>query len=364
MPKWSDFGNIFSTLRELDVNAIRDEAERPLQIAIVGHDTALDEIDRLLHSGASRYPAGPNPLELIPVGQEADRVASVARADLLIMALDARNPLSEREIDAFSQLEKLNSPFLIILLYAERLPTGDVNLPRSMHARTLALVDPRALEAADTLASTIFSQLPSELHLSAARRLAGVRGVYSRDLIGSTSFTNATYALASGLPEQIPILSVPFAAADILVLTKNQAMLVYKLALAYGAQADFQARIREVLPVIGGAFLWRQAARSLIGLVPIWGLVPKIAVAYAGTYTTGIAAWRWYDSGDIVSTSQLKRISNDAIKTGRERAKEMLNKAKATGTRIQGSNRGFFARLKGFFSRKKPVELPPPSDQE
>lgn len=364
MPKWSDFGNIFSTLRELDVNAIRDEAERQLQIAIVGHDTALDEIDRLLHSGASRYPAGPNPLDYIRVGQIAERGHLVNGSDLVILALDARNPLSEADAAAFSQLDRINSPFLIVLLFAERLPTSEADLPRSLQARTLALPDPHALEAADTLASTIFSQLSTDLHLSAARRLAGVRGVYARDLIGSTSFTNATYALASGLPEQIPILSVPFAAADILVLTKNQAMLVYKLALAYGAQADFQARIREVLPVIGGAFLWRQAARSLIGLIPIWGLVPKIAVAYAGTYTTGVAAWRWYDSGEIVSTSQLKRISNEAIKTGRARAKELIDKAKATGTRIQGTNRGFFAKLKGLVTRKKPAELPPPSDQE
>ena len=81
--------------------------------------------------------------------------------------------------------------------------------------------------------------------------------------ISGVSFTNATYALASGLPEQIPILSVPFAAADIIVLTKNQAILVYRLALAYGAPPDFQDRIREVIPVVGGAFLWRQAARSL-----------------------------------------------------------------------------------------------------
>ena len=30
MPKWSDFGNIWTTLRDVDVNAIREEAERPL----------------------------------------------------------------------------------------------------------------------------------------------------------------------------------------------------------------------------------------------------------------------------------------------------------------------------------------------
>jgi len=29
VPKWTDFGNIWNTMRELDVNAIRDESEHP-----------------------------------------------------------------------------------------------------------------------------------------------------------------------------------------------------------------------------------------------------------------------------------------------------------------------------------------------
>jgi uncharacterized protein (DUF697 family) len=158
--------------------------------------------------------------------------------------------------------------------------------------------------------------------------------VYARDLIASTAFTHATYALASGLPEQIPILSVPFAAADLVVLTKNQAMLVYRLALAYGAPPGFQERIREVLPVVGGAFLWRQMARSLVGLIPVWGLAPKVAVAYAGTYTTGVAAWRWYERGELVSADQLKRISGEALTIGRARAREIVDHARAAGARV------------------------------
>jgi uncharacterized protein (DUF697 family) len=376
VPKWSDFGNIWTTLRELDINAIREEAERPLAIACVGHESALDELDRLLHSGPNRYPAGLNPLELIPLPQAVNRAAGIDSADMLILAVDARHALTPAEVEALGRLEALALPFLVVLISAERLPAGEAALPPAVNARMVAIPDPNALDAADRLASAFLSRLPGELHLSAARRLPGLRAAFARDLIGSVSFTNATYALASGLPEQIPIISVPFAAADILVLTKNQALLVYKLALAYGAPPDFQARIREVLPVIGGAFLWRQAARSLIGLVPIWGLVPKVAVSYAGTYTTGIAAWRWYDSGEIVSSDQLKRISSEAITIGRARATELIARARAAGSqagararaagsqagaRVQAHGGGFLAWIKRILSRRrKPPALTPP----
>jgi hypothetical protein len=56
--------------------------------------------------------------------------------------------------------------------------------------------------------------------------------------------------------------------------------------------------------------------------------VPKIAIAYAGTYTTGIAAWRWYENGEMVSTEQIKRISNEALTIGRARAEELIAKAR------------------------------------
>lgn len=365
MPKWSDFGNIWTTMRELDVNAIRDEAEHPLVISCVGHDAALDEIDRLVHQGHERYPVdGPNPLELTPLARAAQRTPSLTNADLLIFAIDTRTPLSQSEIASFGRVESIAIPFLIVLVFGSQPQGGEAFFTPMMRARTVTIVDPSAADAADRLATAVLGRLPAELHLAAARRLPGLRPVFARDLIGSVSFSNATYALASGLPEQIPIISVPFAAADILVLTKNQALLVYRLALAYGAPPDFQARIREVLPVVGGAFLWRQAARSLIGLIPVWGLVPKIAIAYAGTYTTGIAAWRWYDSGDLVSTDQLKRISNEAIAIGRKRAAEIIERARSRANQPADdtdAKPGLFNRVKNLspFGRKS-KSLPPP----
>jgi len=64
VPKWTDFGNIWNTLRELDVNTIREESERALVIACVGHTAALDQLEPLLrniHWALSAYPDYKNP---------------------------------------------------------------------------------------------------------------------------------------------------------------------------------------------------------------------------------------------------------------------------------------------------------------
>ena len=52
----------------------------------------------------------------------------------------------------------------------------------------------------------------------------------------------------------VPILNIPLKATDLMVLTKTQAVLVYKVALLFGARTDLQSQMREVQPVIGGGF--------------------------------------------------------------------------------------------------------------
>jgi uncharacterized protein (DUF697 family) len=189
-----------------------------------------------------------------------------------------------------------------------------------------AIVDPTTLGAAEGLAKAVLDRLPGELHLAAARRLPGLRVSVAKNLVNSTSLTNATYALTSSLPEQIPILSVPFALADIFILTKNQALMVYRLGLAYGAPPEFPDRMKEVLPVVGGAFLWRQVARSLVGLIPVWGILPKVAVSYSGTYATGVAAWRWFARGELVNGDQLRQLYDEAMARGREQARMLTDR--------------------------------------
>ncbi len=52
----SDFGSIWKTIREVDISAVRREAEQQVTIAIIGQQAALWHVDRLLREGPNRYP--------------------------------------------------------------------------------------------------------------------------------------------------------------------------------------------------------------------------------------------------------------------------------------------------------------------
>ena len=111
----------------------------------------------------------------------------------------------------------------------------------------------------------------------------------AKQLVQETAMANAQFSLLANLPAALPGIGVAGVGADIVILTKNQVLLVYKLAALWGARLDDpRALLMEILPVVGGAFLWRTTARALLGLVPSFAAVaPKVAVAYLGTYVVG-----------------------------------------------------------------------------
>lgn len=353
MAQWNDLSVAFNTLREIDVAAIRAEAERPLAIVCVGSPQVCQTIATRLESGPQRYGVtGPSPIQLASLTTIIpDELRSI---DLIVLGLDRNTRLSARELATIDRLAALALP-TVVVVWGTALPTDAGPLhPRVAHARLLVVPDPDAPDVNAQLAEAVLDRLPSELHLAAARQLPGLRAVVARQLINSVSFTNATYVLATALPSQIPIFNVPFAAADILVLTKNQAILVYRLSLAYGAPPDIRERLREVLPVIGGAFIWRQLARALVGLIPIWGVAPKVAIAYAGTYTTGMAAWRWFAEGEIVDQARLQELGREALALGRARAAELIAAAQARSAQQMSRWQRFWQGVQAKFRRTRP----------
>jgi hypothetical protein len=84
--------------------------------------------------------------------------------------------------------------------------------------------------------------------------------------------------------------------------------------------------VTEFGGVIGGGFVWRQIARGLIGLVPGWGIIPKAAIAYSGTYVVGNAILGWYLTGRHLSRKQMKALSQQAFSKGKEYAKALGKK--------------------------------------
>jgi hypothetical protein len=205
------------------------------------------------------------------------------------------------------------------------------------------LVDPRSPATAAAAAGAVLDALPAGARLAAARRLPGLRPPFAARLTTEVSLSNAAFALASGVPSLVPFLGIPISAADTVILTKNQALMVYRLALACGAPPDFQKRMLEITPVIGGAVMWRQIAGALVGLVPGYGIVPKTAVAYGGTYVVGLAATRWYETG-LLTDAERRRITAEAASKAREVAGTMVDQARAAGGKAGAQARGGLKR--------------------
>jgi uncharacterized protein (DUF697 family) len=330
---WLDLTQAFNTVREIDTTAIRAEAERDVVVTCVGAADVIDDITARLIEGSGRYPAvGLAPLTVMSLDEFGQRSAV---GHIVMLAVGPDWQLRDTERHGLAQLAAMSAPKLIVV-WGMTVPAEFQRAGELRSARLVVVPDPTAAQVTETLAAALLDLLPADLQLAAARRLPGLRTVFARRLVASVSFTNASYALASALPEQIPLFGVPFAVADMLVLTKNQILLVYRLGLGLGAPPELRERLRELVPVFGGAYLWRQLARSFIGLIPVWGIAPKVAIAYAGTYVTGVSAWRWFADGELLSQARIRQISREALAIGRARAADMLAAARQQGSRRAG----------------------------
>jgi uncharacterized protein (DUF697 family) len=326
-----------------------------MAIACFGPATLFDTVVALLSRDPYRDADWPGGARYGPVGSlplfAQQSVANIQHIDMLLLLVDARRPLPRAAHAALDEFRRTSLPFLIVVLHGDTMPAASTDDAQPLFASyTVALPDPAAPEAASQLAEALLARLPAELHLAAARRLPALRPSAARSLIESVSFSNGTYALVSGVGEQFPVLNLTVAAADMLLLTKNQALMTYKLALAHGAPPDLTACLRELVSVVGMGYIWRQAARTLVGLLPLVGIPAKVGVAYAGTYTVGTAAWRWFARGELVSRERIERI----VQEGQQQARQMLGEMRAATQREQAPvrRRSFWPRR----SSKKPLD--------
>lgn len=171
-----------------------------------------------------------------------------------------------------------------------------------------------------------------EIRLSLARHIPAFRPAVVTQLINEACRDNAKIALVSALPGVIPLTSVLLPATalgDMVLLTKNQGLLLLTIAAAYGREVDLRARIRELLPVVGSAFGWRAAVRELVGLVPGGiGLIVKGSIAYAGTYTVGKAAALYYSTGQTLTAPRLHQLYLDSLRDAGSRVRPLLKHLK------------------------------------
>ena len=181
----------------------------------------------------------------------------------------------------------------------------------------------------DAVVERVLDEHP-ELMLSLARRLPGFREAVSRRIVRETATANAQFAMINALPGIVPLLGILIPTAilsDLVFLSKNQALMLYRLAAAHDLPLDVRARAQDLAPLMGSAFGWRALAREMVGFVPGGiGLPARGAIAYAGTYALGEAMRRFYALGEHPSRTQLRGLYQASLGQARATASEIARR--------------------------------------
>lgn len=321
---------LWQQMKEMDLEAVRREAERPFQVLVVGETDSADAISELL-SG----PDGHHPWVLRVDATEARRRAGSGLIDLAIVGTPTA--------DASPVLQAT-----IEVLAAARVPTVTAVLARTtrqadslVRAGEMARALVPSLDATglDALAEAVVTAAPPPLRIALARQLPPLRPRVVSALIEDAARTNAIYSLTTGLAEVVPVLNAPLNLADVIVLTKNQLLMSYRVALAAGKRGKGRELVAEVAGVIGGGLLLRQAGRQLIGLVPGAGIVPKVAVAYAGTVAIGRAVAAWAVGGERLTKDAVRGFYREAWQRAKRVAQDLVARARAARPRLPGRRR-------------------------
>lgn len=286
-------------LRSLSPHALAAEAGLPHDIAIVATSEGAgrcvleaiggkDAVERkredlsltVLPAAAPRF----RPAEIAiwaidrPLGGESGQKQMLARLVPEARVLVVIFPASTGLLDWGSQLNRL---------------------PPNVRIELLPVTELDAHELRGDLVPLLLRLAP-DLRLALARHFPPFRDTVAHQIILETSAANARFAALSNLPALIPVVGNLLAAgADLYVLTRNQIAMIYLLAVISGRDPRGGFRhLLEVFPLIGTGFFWRTVARELAALLPFYlGAVPKILVAFVGTFVLGQTAATYFLHG-------------------------------------------------------------------
>jgi hypothetical protein len=173
-----------------------------------------------------------------------------------------------------------------------------------------------------------------DLTLALARNFEPFRKPVIDRLIRTISRENAAFAALTALPDVIPsLIELPWAvgefASDTAFITMNQVRLAFLIAGASDQDVSYRDQRAQIAGIVASAFGWRALARELIGKIPFGGgLIPKAAVAYAGTYTIGVGMERYFRIGYGLSREERRSIYEGALEKGRSIASSIIELAR------------------------------------
>jgi hypothetical protein len=162
-----------------------------------------------------------------------------------------------------------------------------------------------------------------ELGLALARNFPPFRQPVVDRVIHNVSKENALFSVVTALPDVVPsILELPWSigefASDTAFLTINQIRMAFLIAAASDKPVGYSLQKAEIATIVTGAFGWRALARELVGKIPFGGgLIPKGAIAFAGTYVVGLGLDRFHRLGYGLSSAERRNSYQVAFERGK-----------------------------------------------
>jgi hypothetical protein len=253
-----------------------------------------------------------NPEEVRRLAEQQITIGLIASSDRGYREMETflmAEPLPQLSENVYRGDQPGVPPHVDLVLYEQGLacPAGAFRFRRDDEGATIAEI----LQAHDDLS------LPLARHFRVFRRPV-VEGI-----IHAVSRENALFAIATALPNLMPSLfELPWAlgefASDTAFLTANQIRMAFQIAAACGAEVGFTHQKAEMLSIGAGAFGWRALARELAGKIPLGGgLIPKGAIAYAGTFLIGKGLQHFHHANVAYSAGEREEIYQEALKRGK-----------------------------------------------
>lgn len=171
-----------------------------------------------------------------------------------------------------------------------------------------------------------------DLGLPLARQFPVFRKAVLENIIHTVAFDNALFAVATALPNILPsLVELPWIigefTSDTFFLTANQISMAFQIAAACGKDTGFSNQRFEILGLAGGAFGWRALARELVSHIPLGGgLIPKGAIAYAGTYLAGKGMVLLHQGNGLHTAEEQRELYRKGLERGKAAAHSIASR--------------------------------------
>jgi len=320
-----NISSVWMNLKEVDLKPIRDAATHPVKINIAGEaGTGKHTLANQLHTD----PARPGITTHTPVALYTfNSSTELPAAHLTILLIDATREDFSVEQTLVKKWIEAGKNILVFInkvdLIDDRILVSRQQEWPGSHVLFGSVNDAGFLQR--EFIPAVLELLPQQ-HLALGRQFPLFRLPIANQLINDTCFSNAAYSFSTGVAQIVPVLDIPLTLTDMIVLTKSQAFLAYKLGLLFGFSTRWQDYVTEFGGVIGGGFVWRQIARQQVGLIPVWGIIPKVAISYSGTYVVGHAILGWYITGRHLTAKQMRALTSQAFTRGKDYALRLRKK--------------------------------------